>query len=49
VESKPKKTQPAFCKEELPTLSVYDIILDSSNWDSFKKKNEIFILGATDS
>ncbi|CDW89510.1 UNKNOWN [Stylonychia lemnae] len=45
----PKRQLPPLCKEELPTLSVKDVLLTSANWDSFKKKNELFILGVSDS
>ena len=32
--SEPKKrVLPPLCREDLPTLSVYDIMIDTSNWD----------------
>ena len=37
------------CRADAPTLSVYDIMMDDTNWISFKKKNKIFILGISNS
>lgn len=37
------------CIAELPNLSVGDVVLTKTTYDKFKKDNNIFILGLSDS
>jgi hypothetical protein len=37
------------CRADMPTLSVYDVKIDTNaKWLDFKKKNKLFILGISD-
>ena len=38
------------CRADMPTLSVYDVKIDTNQkWLDFKKKNKLFIVGISDS
>lgn len=49
VASEKAKWRKKNCSPDYPNLSVGDVNLTVSNFDKFKKDNEVFILGISDS